>query len=73
MFKLTFEREKQRMNKSELSRLTGIALTDVCNIEGGRIYPWPGWRARIAKVLGVDETVLFDREGWPRKEDGDEH
>jgi transcriptional regulator with XRE-family HTH domain len=60
MFRITIERENQRMSKSELGRRTGIAVSEICRLEYGKVYPYPGWRERIGKALQVDPNMLFE-------------
>ncbi|MGI6078455.1 MAG: helix-turn-helix domain-containing protein [Fastidiosipilaceae bacterium] len=65
MWQLTVEREKRGWSKSELSRRSGVDLASLCRIELGRIYPYPGWRRKIAKAMDMPEKVLFDKVGEP--------
>ena len=39
--------------------LTGIAPGDISRIECGWIKPWPGWKKRLAKALGVRMDDVF--------------
>jgi len=57
--RLTDERKKRGWSKSELSRRSGVALPEICRIEGGKIYPYPGWRRKLAAALEVSEEELF--------------
>jgi transcriptional regulator with XRE-family HTH domain len=56
---MTQMREKRGWSKSELARRTGIGLTEICRIESGKIYPYPGWRKKIAAALETSERTLF--------------
>ena len=61
MLFLTVERERQKLSKSELARRSGIGLAEISRIESGKIYPYPGWRKRLAKALGVAKPdCLFE-------------
>jgi transcriptional regulator with XRE-family HTH domain len=52
-------REKKGISQLELSRITRIAPANICNIENGRLYPYPGWRKRLLEALEVKEEDLF--------------
>lgn len=52
-------RKKAGLSQVRLSMLTGIAPGDISRIECGWIKPWPGWKKRLAKALGVREDELF--------------
>lgn len=60
MFKITQIRKEKGLNKSQLGRMTGISLSDICKLEGGHVTPYPGWEKRIAEALDVnDPDSLF--------------
>lgn len=59
MSRLTTEREKRGLTKSELARRSGIGLPEICRLESGKIFPYPGWRRRLAAALEVSEDELF--------------
>lgn len=59
MMQLTIERQRRGWSKSELARRTGIGLTEICRIEAGKIYVYPGWRRRIAEAFDLPEEELF--------------
>ncbi|MEW5954701.1 MAG: helix-turn-helix transcriptional regulator [Bacillota bacterium] len=56
---VTQAREQRGWSKSELARRTGIGLTEICRIESGKIYPYRGWRKKIAIALEAPEEKLF--------------
>lgn len=61
--RLREERKKRGMSQTKLSGLTGIASTDISAIENGWKKPFPGWKKRITKALGVsgsDGERLFE-------------
>ena len=60
MFRITFEREKQNLTKAELSRRSGVSKSTLCRLEKGKIYPYPGWKKKLAKALEVDPEILFE-------------
>jgi len=53
MLKLRQERLRRGLSQTKLSIMTGIAATDISAIENGWKRPFPGWKRRIAKALGV--------------------
>jgi transcriptional regulator with XRE-family HTH domain len=59
MFMLTLLREKAKLSKLALSRRSGVANSVICQLEKGKVYPFPGWRKKLAKALDVDPEILF--------------
>ena len=59
MFNLTKIRENEGITQAELSRLTGISRPDISRLENGKIYPYSGWKKKLAKALDVDPEILF--------------
>lgn len=53
MLRLREERIKQGISQTKLSGLTGIAAADISAIENGWKKPFPGWKKRIIKALGI--------------------
>lgn len=47
MFKITQIREAKRMNKSELGWRSGVAISDICRLENGEIFPSPPVQANF--------------------------
>lgn len=59
MFKITKIRQNQNLTQGALSRMTEISACNICRLENGKVYPYPGWRKRIGKALNVDPDILF--------------
>jgi transcriptional regulator with XRE-family HTH domain len=55
-------RTKQGLSQLDLAKLTNIAPTDISRIENNWIWPYPGWRKRLAEALKIDENRLFPCE-----------
>ncbi len=55
-------RERHGLSQLALSRKTGIAGNIISNLENGKIFPYTGWRRRLAKALKVNESELFPVE-----------
>lgn len=52
-------RNNKGMTQFELSKKSNITQADLSQIENGRIFPYPGWRERIAIALNEEEIYLF--------------
>lgn len=59
MFKITQIRENEGITQAELSRLSGVSRPDLCRLEAGKIYPYPGWKQKLAEALDTDPDTLF--------------
>ncbi|HUW45632.1 MAG TPA: helix-turn-helix transcriptional regulator [Dehalococcoidia bacterium] len=55
-------RKQKGLSQLRLSFLTGIPPSDISRIENGWLKPYPGWRKRLARALGVSEAELFPTE-----------
>ena len=56
-------RKEKGLSQLKLSMMTGIAPGDISCIENDRLRPYPGWRKRLARALGVSEQELFPDRG----------
>lgn len=52
-------RKSLGMSGLALAMETKIAPANLSRIETGKVFPYPGWRARIADALGLPEAELF--------------
>lgn len=52
-------RLQRGLSLTQLCLLTGIHPSTLSRIERGQIYPYPGWRKRIAEALNVKEEDIF--------------
>lgn len=55
-------RERKGLSQLELGRRTGIAGNIISTLERGRIYPYPGWRRKLAAALEIPEDKIFPKE-----------
>lgn len=55
-------RKQRGLSQLRLSFLTGIPPSDISRIENEWLKPYPGWRKRLARGLGVSEAELFPIE-----------
>ncbi|HAA81540.1 MAG TPA: XRE family transcriptional regulator [Thermoanaerobacter sp.] len=52
MLRLKYERLKRGISQTKLAAITGIHPATLSKIENGRIYPYGGWRMKLAAALG---------------------
>lgn len=56
---LTALRESKGWSKAELARRADLNASTVGQIEAGRLRPYPGQVAKLARALGVPEDQLL--------------
>ena len=59
MNRLKEVRTSKGFSQLTLAKLTNIAPGDISRIENDWLRPYPGWRKRLAKALGISERELF--------------
>jgi transcriptional regulator with XRE-family HTH domain len=52
---LKMKRLLRDWSQAELARQSGLNQNTVCQIEAGRLEPYPSQLAKLARALGVDE------------------
>ena len=52
-------RREKGLSQLRLAFLTGIPPSEISRVENGWIRPYPSWRQRFARALGVTEAELF--------------
>lgn len=60
--KLEAVMNEKSVTRNKLSKLTGIAPTDIYGALNGDKKLFPGWKRRIADALGVSESDIFGDE-----------
>lgn len=60
MLRIQAERERQHLSQHRLAVLADVHPTTLSRLEAGKIYPYPGWRRRLGRALGVPEDELFE-------------
>ncbi|MBT9282303.1 MAG: helix-turn-helix domain-containing protein [Hydrogenibacillus schlegelii] len=65
MTKIEFYRRLAGLSTVELAGRLGVHPSNLSHLERFHRKPWPRLRHRLAEVLGVPETELFDADGWP--------
>lgn len=62
MNRLREARKEKGLSQLKLAFTTGIAPWDISRIENGWMKPYPSWKKRLSRALGVPETELFPPE-----------
>lgn len=62
MNRLREARKEKGLSQLKLAFVTGIPPSEISRIENDWIKPYPGWRKRFARALGVPESELFPPE-----------
>lgn len=55
-------RKEKGLSQLKLSFMTDISPWDISRIENDWLKPYPGWRKRLSKALGISEAELFPSE-----------
>ena len=61
--RLQAERHRLGLSQFQLGALASVHPVEISRLERGRIYPYPGWRKKLAEALGwpVDRAAeLFE-------------
>ena len=64
---IEYVRKEMQLSQVQLARELGISPTAVTQLEKGYRKSWPKLREGLSQFFGVDEGVLFDGDGWPKK------
>lgn len=56
-------RKEKGLSQLKLSYMTGIPPWDISRVENNWVVPYPGWRKRFSRALGVSESDLFGDGG----------
>ncbi len=59
MLRIRGERQRRGWTLTHLSALTGIAESDLSQVERGLRPAFPGWQRRIARAFGQSVADLF--------------
>ncbi|CAB3391660.1 helix-turn-helix transcriptional regulator [Kyrpidia spormannii] len=60
-------RRNAGMSQAELANRLGVSASSITQIERGYRKPWPKIRRSVAEYFGVQESDIFDCDGWPLK------
>ncbi|MHB1256095.1 MAG: helix-turn-helix domain-containing protein [Dethiobacteraceae bacterium] len=52
MRRLQAERQRLGLSQFQLGKLADVHPAEISRLERGRIYPYPGWRRKLAEALG---------------------
>jgi len=61
MLQIREERRKKGWTLAEVSKRTGISVSDLSRIEVGQVRVYPGWSRRLVRVFQKPADVLFAR------------
>lgn len=59
MLRLRKERLKRGWSMVELARRAKISEATLSRLENSKTFPYPGWKKRLSRVLGVKQEELF--------------
>jgi len=59
LLKLRKIRKEKGWSLTDVTVKTGIPEPTLSALEGGKLHPYPGYKRRLAKALGVPEAELF--------------
>jgi transcriptional regulator with XRE-family HTH domain len=57
---MKFERKRREWSLQTLGALIGMQGSEISKVERGVLVPYPSQRERLARALGLDETVLLE-------------
>jgi len=55
-------RREKGLSQLRLAFVTGISPSDISRIENDWIRPYPGWRKRFSRALGISEDEIFPND-----------
>lgn len=64
MLRLRQERERRGLTQAKLAAMSGVAAQDISALERGWRKPFPTWKERLARALGLtgaDAEKLFEQ------------
>jgi transcriptional regulator with XRE-family HTH domain len=59
MLRLTLERKRRGWSQRQLAQRADIGEATISRLEAGKVYPYPGWKKRLSRVLRVPGDELF--------------
>jgi transcriptional regulator with XRE-family HTH domain len=59
MLQIREERRKKGWTLAEVSKWTGISVSDLSRIEVGQVRVYPGWSRRLVRLFQRPADVLF--------------
>jgi len=68
MNQMKLAREKAGLSQGLLARKTGYSNSVITMTENNYMRSYPKLRERIASALEVQESEIFDEDGWVRDE-----
>ncbi len=63
MLRMKMERKRKGRRQEDLAHFAKVSCADISRIESGRLRPYPGHAARLARALGVKPQELLEEVG----------
>lgn len=63
VLRITQIRRQRGLSQAAVCRMTGISAATLSALESGKVHPWPGWKRRLSRALGVPADELFEQAG----------
>lgn len=60
VIRLVLERQRHGLSQSQLARIANVHPATLSRLEAGKLFPYPGWKRRLGKALGVPGDELFE-------------
>ncbi|WP_182480455.1 helix-turn-helix domain-containing protein [Peribacillus asahii] len=64
---IEYLRKEKGLSQIQLSRELNINSSAIAQLENEYRKSWPKLRKQLSLFFGVEESCLFDTDGWPKK------
>lgn len=64
---IEYLRKEKGLSQVQLSRELNINASAIAQIENDYRKSWPKLREQLSMFFGIEESFLFDADGWPKK------
>jgi putative transcriptional regulator len=64
---IEYLRKEKGLSQVQLSRELNINPSAIAQLENEYRKSWPKLREQLSHFFGVEECVLFNVDGWPKK------
>ena len=61
LLKLRKARQERGWSLTTVTMKTGIPEPTLSGLESGKVHPYPGYKRRLAKALGIPKDELFEK------------
>lgn len=59
MLRIAHERRRRGWSQVQVTLKTGIDPGNLSKLELGKLYPYPGWKQKLAEAFGIPGDELF--------------